>query len=190
MQEDDDEAAAAAIAKLDVNPLMSFDLKVPPPQNLEPQERDIILKSSIRRIREGAADLVTSDAASGSGGDAGGGGTPELWMLLVVRMITRGGMARKGRRKGKEKAEGGEEEQDGEDERAVTERYAEQDRLRSMLYDYVMADFSRRYVCLLLSLYNYWLNWRDDERIQLATTWMNEEWYNDQLRKNQDGDQV
>ncbi|TFY68492.1 hypothetical protein EVJ58_g962 [Rhodofomes roseus] len=83
----------------------------------------------------------------------------DMWMLLIVRLVTRvTDPAPQGEGGTPEKAE------DAMD--VVSEFYAHQDRLRQTLCDYIMADFSGR--------------------LRLATTWMNEEWYNDRIQEGRD----
>jgi hypothetical protein len=128
MPEDEDAAAASP----DVKTLMSLDLKVPPPERLEPEERDALVETSILRIREAAGDVVTGDGQSGI----------ELWMLLIVRMVTRGATSGSiyGKGKGKAKAEDAE----GGDEEMSVVLDEQQDRLRTALFKYIMTDFTRR----------------------------------------------
>jgi len=57
---------------------------------------------------------------------------------------------------------------DAEMDEEMVRLYERQDQLRRVLCDYIMADFSGR--------------------IRLATAWMNEEWYNDQVRISSDND--
>ncbi|KAH9924792.1 Symplekin tight junction protein C terminal-domain-containing protein [Fomitopsis serialis] len=81
----------------------------------------------------------------------------DMWMLLIVRLVTRVTDPAPGVGT-PDKAE------DGMD--VVSEFYAHQDRLRQTLCEYIMADFPRR--------------------LPLATTWMNEEWYNDRIQEGRD----
>jgi symplekin len=125
---------------------MALDLKVPPPEALEPAEKDALVQGSLARIREHAADA-----------DESGGGI-DLWMLLIVRMVTRGAEPGKGKGKGKAKEDAGvegvkkEEVEEEEEETAVVARYAEQDRLRTILYNYIVADFAGRCVACICSV--------------------------------------
>ncbi|KAI0050978.1 hypothetical protein FA95DRAFT_1555019 [Auriscalpium vulgare] len=146
------------IAPLDVKDLLSIDFKVPPPRQLSDPERESVVKSTMARIWGSSSDL--SDGSSAGVGM----GPQDLWMLLIVRMITRVVDPDERLDKGKGKAEDGE----GEEEDEMLVLYERQDRLRRTLCDYIMADFSGR--------------------IRLATTWMNEEWYNDEVRLSRDAD--
>lgn len=96
----------------------------------------------------------------------------DMWMLLLVRMITR-------------LTEPPTEEfpTDGGDGQLtpVHDFIARQDNLRQVLCDYIMQDFPMRFVskfvlCQLVCAHSRYY------RIRLATTWMNEEWYNDWVR--------
>ncbi|KZT65655.1 hypothetical protein DAEQUDRAFT_696939 [Daedalea quercina L-15889] len=80
----------------------------------------------------------------------------DMWMLLIVRLVTRV--------TDPAPPSGTPEKTDGMD--IVSEFYTHQDRLRQTLCDYIMADFPGR--------------------LRLATTWMNEEWYNDRIQEGRD----
>ncbi|KAJ3986382.1 Symplekin tight junction protein C terminal-domain-containing protein [Lentinula detonsa] len=134
------------------------EFKLPPPKDLvNTDDRIDLISKSITRIHEEAADM-SSNTAINPDPDVTIGGPLDMWMLLVVRMFTRVA----------EPPPELDHPQDGEDapmedkEKDVTLFYERQDRLRRILCDYIMSDFPGR--------------------IRLATTWMNEEWYNDQIR--------
>lgn len=69
---------------------------------------------------------------------AGGHGTTEIWMLLLVRMITRVA----------EPPPPEEDEMDG----TPHDFYVRQDQLRKTLCDYIMSDFPARYAGVSLDL--------------------------------------
>ncbi|KAH9945718.1 Symplekin tight junction protein C terminal-domain-containing protein [Amylocystis lapponica] len=125
-------------------PVVNF--KLPPPKDLTLEERTA-----------SCADLAPDTAS-----DTPGSSAADMWMLLLVRLVTR--VTDPVPRTTDE--EGVEKEDVNMD--AVSEIQARQDRLRQMLCDYIMADFSGR--------------------LSLATTWMNEEWYNDQIQLLRDRD--
>ncbi|KZV71528.1 hypothetical protein PENSPDRAFT_751633 [Peniophora sp. CONT] len=163
-EEVEDEEAAAAVP-LDLKALLSLDLRAPPPRPLEDTEKAALVKGSVVRIEEAASEVVT-----GLGAGEGEKGV-ELWMMLVVRMVTRGAEPSrcwKGKEKESGEGEGGKEDVEGEKETALAlaQRYEQQDQLRANLYEYIMADFAGR--------------------MRLATMWMNEEWYSDQLAAEKD----
>ncbi|KAJ3561803.1 hypothetical protein NP233_g9973 [Leucocoprinus birnbaumii] len=136
-------------AELRFDGLQAIEFKLPPPKDLVEDERISLVTSSVARIWTGADELPVDSL------QAGGTSPSEVWMLLLVRMITR-------------VAQPPVEEDAAEDskELVVQDFYLRQDRLRQTLCDYIMADFP--------------------SRVRLATTWMNEEWYNDQIHSEKD----
>ncbi|KAI0372816.1 hypothetical protein BV20DRAFT_1034476 [Pilatotrama ljubarskyi] len=158
-----DEAEAALDHEMDAAELPLSDFKLPAPRELDDDERDELVRKAIARIREGAKELASQESPLDAG-DGSRTSPADMWMLLLVRMVTR--VSDPASESGE--GEGGQEEQKG-DEGAVVRRseiYDRQDRLRHALCEYIMADFSGR--------------------VRLATTWMNEEWYNDRIRRQQD----
>ncbi|KZT10059.1 uncharacterized protein LAESUDRAFT_673791 [Laetiporus sulphureus 93-53] len=137
------------------------EFKLPPPKDLSSDEREMIVRGSLGRIWDGAKDLAPSELAAEA--EAVGSSTADTWMLLIVRLVTRVTDPA-----GKE--DGTEKKPEENINDAVSEIYAHQDRLRQTLCNYIMADFS--------------------SRLRLATTWMNEEWYNDRIQKSRDRDWV
>ncbi|KIK60366.1 hypothetical protein GYMLUDRAFT_43667 [Collybiopsis luxurians FD-317 M1] len=132
------------------------DFKLPSPKTLSSTDDQIQqISKSITRIYDGAAELRLSTAANATV-DTTIGGPLDMWMLLVVRMITR--VAEPPLELDPSRGE-----EDIATDDADTPFYERQDRLRKTLCDYIMSDFPGR--------------------IRLATTWMNEEWYNDQIRQ-------
>lgn len=91
-----------------------------------------LITSSVARIWTGADELPV-DSSQVSGASAS-----EVWMLLLVRMITRVAQPPV-----EEDAE-----EDGK-EQVVHDFYARQDQLRQKLCDYIMADFPSRYVTVV-----------------------------------------
>ncbi|KAG6866570.1 hypothetical protein C0991_002055 [Blastosporella zonata] len=140
----------AATAKLQL-----IDSTLPPPRDLSEEERTQQLRGAVKRIWDDVEELnVNGDALPVESTQAGGHSPTEIWMLLIVRMITR-------------VAEPPPEEDDAmEDSAPEHDFYTRQDQLRQALCNYIMSDFP--------------------SRVRLATTWMNEEWYNDQLRLAED----
>ncbi|KAL1725321.1 Symplekin tight junction protein C terminal-domain-containing protein [Schizophyllum commune] len=145
---DEDEAEAEA-ADIDFGSIVGpGGVALPAPPRLGEGEKMALVRDAVARVWDGDG-LV--------GGSAGLEG-PELWMLLLVRMVTRVAAPPVG------EAGGGEgDAANGEIVTAadVEKFYERQDALRKTLRDYIVADFSGR--------------------LSLATTWMNEEWYNDQI---------
>ncbi|KAF9499581.1 hypothetical protein BDN71DRAFT_1441725 [Pleurotus eryngii] len=148
---------AAATAGADVSPetldLQLVEFKLPPPKDLDEEERITLLRVGVSRIWTGAdearqgADVTHADPAQ------------DMWILLIIRMITRAA---------EQPDDGVQLNIDGkaEEDSAVATLESRHDRLRQILCDYIMADFP--------------------SRIRLATTWMNEEWYNDRIRTAKD----
>ncbi|KAJ7155526.1 Symplekin tight junction protein C terminal-domain-containing protein [Mycena crocata] len=131
------------------NNMQLLDFKLPPPKALSDEERASLVRSSVSRIWDGSEDLKSNGEALPPDSTQAGGHSPtEMWMLLIVRMVTR-------------VIEPPSTTLDEEDE-VASDFYDKQDRLRQTLCDYIMSDFPAR--------------------IRLATTWMNEEWYNDRLQ--------
>ncbi|TCD69615.1 hypothetical protein EIP91_006840 [Steccherinum ochraceum] len=131
------------------------EFKLPPPKFLDDDERNSLVRSSLVRIWDGAKDLTTQEVDLS---ETQGFSPTDMWMLLLVRLITR--TADPPTPPAESEAT---EEPNGT---VVSELYDRQDRLRQTLCDYVMADFGGR--------------------LRLATVWMNEEWYNDQIRTKAD----
>lgn len=187
MQEDDD---AAALAALDTKALLSLDFHMPPPQPLSELEREALVRSGVARIWEGKDELSVGALEAISGVAGVGPGAKDMWMLLIVRMVTRVVDPYEGEKSDDEVDGEGSKEEEGDVDGRIVKLYERQDRLRRTLCDYVMKDFSGRYVfgstdrSIILTLSS------SSCRIQLATTWMNEEWYNDQVRQQQDRDWV
>ena len=107
--------------------LAPAEFRLPPPREFSDDERNAVVKNALGRISEGAKDLAPMDTDVAEGTD--------MWMLLIVRLVTRvtdpttpGSTPEK--------------TDDGMD--VVSEFYAHQDRLRQTLCDYIMADFPGR----------------------------------------------
>ncbi|KAJ8461969.1 hypothetical protein ONZ51_g11199 [Trametes cubensis] len=114
-------------------------LQAPPARELDSDERDEL-------------DLVPHQPGLADSGDSIHHTSPaNMWMLLLVRMVTHVSDPA-------EDGDAGEEQEDPNGEEGAISRksdiYDRQDRLRHALRDYIMADFPGR--------------------VQLATTWMNE----------------
>ncbi|CCM02435.1 uncharacterized protein FIBRA_04534 [Fibroporia radiculosa] len=157
------EAVPEYEAALDHEMDLAFDLhpadfKLPPPRDLTDDERNSIVRSSLGRIWEGAKDLAPSDMFSEASLEELRTSGADMWMLLIVRLVTRVTDPVSSDDLIEKKPE------DLSD--MVSEIYSHQDRLRQTLCDYIIADFSGR--------------------LRLATTWMNEEWYNDQIQSTRD----
>jgi symplekin len=100
------------------------DFKLPPPKELSEPDRLQLVQKTVERIWNNAQD-----------------GSVEMWMLLIVRMITRVTEPPEEKETDIENVEEGKEGEEG----GEVDFYARQDRLRQVLCDYIMADFPSRY---------------------------------------------
>ncbi|KAF8159678.1 Symplekin tight junction protein C terminal-domain-containing protein [Crassisporium funariophilum] len=138
--------------------LQLVDFKLPSPKELSEPDRLGLISTSITRIWDGAEDLrVAGAGVLPESEQAGGNSASEMWMLLLVRMITR---------VAEPPLELTDNQMDTGEQLVEQNFYSRQDQLRHTLCDYIMADFP--------------------SRVRLATAWMNEEWYNDQIRMAKD----
>ena len=110
--------------------LQLIEFKLPPPRELEESERTSLIKTSLARVWTEAQD--SNDGASIP---ASSGSSAEMWMLLIVRMITRVAPL-------PEASEESSRKDEGED--AEPDLFARQDGLRQTLCDYIMSDFPSR----------------------------------------------
>lgn len=103
-------------------------------------DRRQLIGGSVKRIWEGAEELkMNGESISADSTQAGGHSATEMWMLLLVRMVTRVAEP-------PPMAEGDDAMDTGDVEVAVHDFYARQDQLRQTLCDYIMSDFPARYV--------------------------------------------
>jgi symplekin len=120
--------------------LQLVDFKLPPPKELSSDDQDHLIENAVYRIWTGAEELMAGESMTDLP-PVGGSLSTELWMLLIVRMVTR-------------VTEPPLDEMDETDAAAkkVSEEgtdnelnfYARQDRLRQTLCDYIMSDFTAR----------------------------------------------
>jgi symplekin len=130
--QDDDEMLGSV--ELHAGELVPLEFQFPTPAVLEEAERAVTIKSAATRIWQSSGDLAVGPQSGGQ----------DMWMLLLVRMITRVVDPEGG--KGKAKAGGAVTgpDADVEMDEEMVELYERQDRLRKVLCDYIMADFSGR----------------------------------------------
>lgn len=147
------------IDAIDLDEALRFvEFKLPPPKELTDSDMRAMQKSSMTRIWESSKDLVvSSDVTAGPLQESR---SQDLWMLLLVRMLTRSSPGKV------------EEEEPVEEKEELMEvdNLPRHERVRHILFDYIMSNFPARE--------------------GLALTWMNEEWYNDRLRRADDPDWV
>jgi symplekin len=121
--------------------LQLIDFKLPPPKELAEDERGQLIGGSVKRIWEGVEEFkMNGESISVDSTQAGGHSATEMWMLLLVRMVTRVAEPPP------ILAEGDNAMDTGDAEIAVHDFYARQDQLRQTLCDYIMSDFPARYV--------------------------------------------
>lgn len=103
-----------------------IDFKIPPPRKLEAGDRDLLVRGSLSRIwSESQLDYVDNNRPQAA----------EMWMLLVVRMVTRVAHPPDVHDVN---------ESDSASETTKSVLHSRQDQLRQILCDYVMADFAGR----------------------------------------------
>ncbi|KAI6044311.1 Symplekin tight junction protein C terminal-domain-containing protein [Pisolithus marmoratus] len=132
------------------------DFKLPSPKDFSMDERIALMRSATTRIWDGAEDLLHTTSVGGSQTAS------DMWMLLIVRMVTRAVILPEPSESSKDEAESS----DAAADMRLTALYSRQDALRQTLCGYIMNDFPAR--------------------LRLAITWMNEEWYNDRIRSAAD----
>ena len=121
----------------EMNLLDTGEFRLPPPKELAEDAREALIRGSLVRIWNGASELEAHDL---SFDDVPGMIPGDMWMILLVRLVTR---VVDPAPSSPPPAEGEEEPKD----QAVvvpSEIYSHQDRLRQTLCDYIMADFSSR----------------------------------------------
>lgn len=119
---------------------MNFTL--PPPRDLAEDERTQQVGASVKRIWNGAEELkVNGEAISVESTQAGGHSATEMWMLLLVRMVTRVADPHPTPMDGDDAMDNSSEK-----ELEVQDFYVRQDQQRQILCDYIMSDFPSRYV--------------------------------------------
>ena len=111
--------------------------KLPPPRDLSEEEQTRHVREILKRIWEDADDLKVSGDVNSA--QAGGHAALELWMLLLVRMVTRVAYP--------SSTEQTDETGDPYDKESVVhDFYVKQDQKRQILCDFIMSDFPARWV--------------------------------------------
>nr|GAT46745.1 predicted protein [Mycena chlorophos] len=133
--------------------LQLLDFKNLAPKEFSDEQRSAVITSSIARIREGfdsGLETVPPDSTQ-----AAGHSPTELWMLLIIRMITR-------------VTDPASVNEEATDEGTVSLFYDRQDQLRQKLCEYIMADFPAR-----LRLATAWMNeeWYNDRIHRSDPNW-------------------
>ncbi|CAE6402237.1 unnamed protein product [Rhizoctonia solani] len=132
-----------------IAPLDPSTFSLPTPRDLSDSARNGLVKSSVTRIWDAGEEVLGRDVKGGS--EVAVGLPPEeMWMLLIVRMISRG-------------ANGGRVKDEGGDERALVHNLAfREDGMRQMLLDYLLGDFGGRIRLAIVWMNEEWYN----DRIQ------------------------
>jgi len=110
--------------------LQMIDLKLPPPKEFSEEDRDLLIRESVTRIWTCGSEF------------AEGASSADLWMLLMVRLVTR--LAEPPLDEAAIEAE--KEKMDDPEGKALVDVnfYGRQDRMRQTLCTYVMDDFHSR----------------------------------------------
>lgn len=115
------------------------EFRLPAPKELSDNDREGLVRGSMSRIWEGAKEL----APHGHGySESLGEPSTDLWMLLIVRLVTRVSEPPPD-----EPPDEGDGQPNGESTSYIV---AHQDRLRQTLCEYIIDDFPGRYVRSIL----------------------------------------
>ena len=110
--------------------LQMIDFKLPPPKEFSEEDRDLLIRETVTRIQTCGGEFV--EGASGA----------DLWMLLMVRLVTR--LVEPPLDEAAVEAE--KEKMDESEGKVLADVnfYGRQDRMRQTLCTYVMDDFHSR----------------------------------------------
>jgi symplekin len=112
------------------------DYRIPPPPDVDDEQRSVLIRTSFSRVWNNRAELAP--AGDSLPHEPGCGASPQdLPMLLLIRMATR--IARPQNVQD-------EDEQRTEAKQTDVDMVSKQERIRQTLFDYVMTDFQSRYV--------------------------------------------
>lgn len=111
--------------------VLDQEFKLPPPRDLPDDVRDTLIRASLVRIWDGAQGLVAGPMALNASGETSRTTPGDMWMFLIVRLITRTADPAV--------FDDGKMQTDEE-----SDIYAHQERLRQVLCDYIIADFPAR----------------------------------------------
>lgn len=117
---------------------------MPSPEEIPENERGVVVQSSMSRIRDSGGEVAPmTDSAYVAREPYQSASPQDLWMLLLVRMITRA-------------SEDGDENDSADlrDENSMelveANTFSRQDRIRQTLFDYTMTNFPARSVIIYL----------------------------------------
>ena len=110
--------------------LQMVDFKLPPPKEFSEEDRDLLIRESVTRVWTCGSEFAESASSA------------DLWMLLVVRLVTR--LVEPPLDEAEIEAE--REKMDESEGKAPVDVnfYGRQDRMRQTLCSYVMEDFRSR----------------------------------------------
>lgn len=147
------------------------EFSLPPPKRYTAMECDYIVTSLITRLKDSLVEENVQEVGKEEKA------LSKLKSLLIVRFITRG----------LEYSEG-----DGPEEKMETDEVPSSEvalrlagSLRDKMFDFIMKDLPGRWVPLFISV-SQGIIIIKFARVELATAWLNEEWYNDCLRAKQE----
>ena len=136
--------------------------KLPRPRKMSEKQKVALVNSCLQRVQQ-RGEAHSPPSSSMTPLSQRGKPTPEMWSLLLIRMITRGAYSRPEEEDEEEKEES---ENTGDDkvvEKSPKASALEAEyRMRRMLFNYIVADFKTR--------------------SHLASLWLSEEWHNDSVR--------
>jgi hypothetical protein len=155
--------------------------KLPRPRPMSERQRTLLMDSCLKRVQiRGHDHSLARGYAEMTFLEQRGKPTPDMWSMILVRMITRGAWS-SADVAGENDGEGEDKEDEEDSSVAIKHRDRRQEgeyRMRKMLFDYIILDLTARFVYVLGSLLS--LNCVD--RTQTAILWLNEEWHNDEIR--------
>jgi symplekin len=118
--------------------LQLIEFKLPPPRELTDNDRIHLLRNSVSRIWDAAKELSDGDMPIADSSQTGTIAPTEMWMLLLVRMVTRV------TNPPADWMEDSDLDENNHSDNGELDFYDRQDRLRRMLCEYILIDFSPR----------------------------------------------
>jgi symplekin len=136
----DEATGDLAVSGLDqpATSLTLIDFKLPPPRDLAEDERQSLMRSCVTRTWDEAEELRAGGYLPAD--SQGRKTSAEMWMLLIVRMVTRVAEPTRGT------SEDEESKKDEKEGSSDLDFYMRQDQLRQTVCNYIMSDFPSRYV--------------------------------------------
>lgn len=125
--------ATADVLESTIPNLQLIDFRLPPPRELSDDDRAALMKNSVARIWTESQDPDVGIAGTSS---------TEMWMLLIVRMVTR--VAVPPLDEEADSDDGTKKDHNMDEDALESDFFVRQDRLRQTLCDYIMADFPAR----------------------------------------------